>query len=81
MDESGQEVQQAGAQVVWDEVTKQNYAQWEADGGKYQIWLEDRESISEKLSVMSNHQLAGVAAWCLGWENSDIWDIISQYMN
>ena len=81
MDESVQEVQQAGAQVVWDEVTKQNYAQWEADGGKYQIWLEDRESISEKLSVMSNHQLAGVAAWCLGWENSDIWDIISQYMN
>ena len=28
----------------------QNYAAWEADGAKYEIWLEDAKSIEPKLS-------------------------------
>jgi spore germination protein YaaH len=30
---------------------------------------------------MSNYQLAGVAAWRLGQETPQVWDVIEQYMN
>lgn len=30
-----------GVDVKWDENTKQNYAEWERSGYKYQIWIED----------------------------------------
>ena len=74
-------VKDAGATPVWDEETQQNYAEWESDGAVYKIWLEDQESIQKKLDVMSGYDLAGVAAWKLGLETSDIWDTILKYVN
>ena len=61
--------------------TKQNYAQWEGDGGVYKIWLEDTQSLEEKLKVIKENQLAGVAEWSLGMEGSGVWDLILQYVN
>lgn len=81
MDEAAQLVEDAGAEIRWDETTKQNYAQWEADGGTYRIWLEDARSLEEKLKVIKTNKLAGVAEWCLGMENSSVWDLILQYVN
>lgn len=64
-----------------DDKTKQNYAQWEGDGGVYKIWLEDTQSLEEKLKVIKENQLAGVAEWSLGMEGSGVWDLILQYVN
>lgn len=81
MDEAQQVVQDAGAQTEWDDTTKQNYAQWETEDGTYKIWLEDIKSLEEKLKLIKSDNLAGVAEWKLGWENSDVWDMILQYVN
>ena len=81
MDEANQTLQSAGVQAEWDDKTKQNYAQWDTDGGTYKIWLEDNQSIEEKLKLIKSNNLAGVAEWRLGWENSGIWDLILQYVN
>lgn len=81
MDEAQQEIQNAGAQTEWDDTTKQNYAQWETEEGTYKIWLEDEKSLEEKLKLIKSDKLAGVAEWKLGWENSDVWDLILQYVN
>ena len=81
MDEAREAVANAGAQAQWDENTSQNYAEWEADGGTYKIWLEDNQSLEEKLKVISANDLAGVAEWRLGWENASVWDLILQYIN
>ena len=67
--------------AVWDEETAQNFAQFEADGATYQIWLEDMQSISAKLNLMSGYNLAGVAAWKLGLEKAEIWDAIEAYLS
>lgn len=72
---------QYGVTATWDETTCQNYASFEADGATYQIWLEDTDSISAKLNVMSMYPLAGVAHWKLGLEKAEIWDVIAQYLN
>lgn len=74
-------VENAGVSASWDEETQQNYAEWQSDGAVYKIWLEDQQSIQKKLDVMSGYDLAGVAAWKLGLETSDIWDIILKYVN
>lgn len=81
MEEAEDTVKSAGAETVWDEKTRQNYAEWETDGGTYKIWLEDSKSIEEKLKLIKENNLAGVAEWRLGWEKSGIWDLILQYVN
>ena len=71
----------AGAEAQWDKETMQNYAEWDADGGTYKIWLEDEQSLEEKLKVIKSNNLAGVAEWSLGMEDSGVWDLILQYVN
>lgn len=81
MDNAQAIVKQAGVDTTWDKKTGQNYATWEADGSKYEIWLEDSKSIEAKLKLMKKYKLAGTAEWSLGQESSDIWNLIQKYVN
>lgn len=74
-------IETAGAQIVVDEVTGQNYAEWEADGATYKVWLEDEAALEEKLKLMKEYKLAGVAGWRLGFESSSAWELILKYVN
>ena len=74
-------VEEAGAELTWDEETQQNYAEWTVDSTTYKIWMEDEKSIEAKLQLMKENELAGTAAWALGQEDSSIWDLILQYVN
>lgn len=81
MKEAEQKIAAAGAQIVVDEATGHNYAQWEADGATYKIWLEDEAALEAKLKLMKEYDLAGTAAWRLGFEKSDTWELILKYVN
>ena len=74
-------VEDAGAELVWDDAAKQYYAQWEYEDSIYKIWLEEEDSLTEKLKVMKDKNIAGVASRRLGLEKSGIWDLILQYVN
>ncbi|MGN0392713.1 MAG: glycosyl hydrolase family 18 protein [Bariatricus sp.] len=75
-------VSEAGVTAVWDDTVKQNYAEWTgADGATYKIWLEDAQSLEAKLELMKANKLAGTAAWKIGFETSDIWELILKYVN
>ena len=47
----------------------------------YEIWLEDEQSVEAKLKLMKENKLAGTAAWALGQESPDIWELILKYVN
>ena len=82
MNAAANKVSDAGAEVVWDDKAKQNYAEWTgSDGAVYKIWLEDEKSLAEKLQLMKDYKLAGTAAWKLGFEKQDIWELILKYVN
>lgn len=81
MNEATATLQKYNITAEWDDVTKQNYAEWEVEEGTYRIWLEDFDSLEEKLKITKEHNLAGVASWKLGLENSGVWDLILQYVN
>ena len=81
--EGGQQVlENNNVEASWDETTGQNYAQFEGDDGSlYQIWLEDDKSIEEKMNLVKDYGLAGVAGWRLGLETDSVWDIILKYVS
>lgn len=72
-------VSRLGGSYVWDETTCQNYLETDIGGTKYQVWLEDAESIQVKLNVMKANEIGGVAVWRLGYEDPAIWNVISAY--
>ena len=74
-------VAEAGAEITWDEETQQNYATWTVENTTYEIWLEDEQSIEPKLKLMKDNKLAGTAAWALGQESSEVWNLILKYVN
>ena len=69
-----------GLEKYWDTDTSQNYTELQTEDGYYQVWLEDGESIEEKMKLIRNYGLAGVAQWKLGFEQPYIWEIISSYL-
>ena len=70
-----------GQQGTWDEETGQLFAEWESGSSKYQIWVENEDSIMSKLNVMRAKDIAGVAVWRLGYGNAAVWEMISAYVN
>jgi len=69
------------AEAEWDAAAGQNYAEYEKDGTTYKIWLEDIDSLHERMKVIAGANVAGVAAWRLGFETEEVWPIIDDYMN
>lgn len=69
-----------GIEPVWVEQYCQNYIEYQKGETLYQCWLEDIESIRVKLQVMKSQQIAGVASWKLGLEDTAVWDVIAEYM-
>lgn len=74
-------ISNSGATPVWDDSLKQNYIEYESEGSTYKLWIEDASSIEEKLKLMKEYNLAGVAEWKLGLEKPEIWDVILKYTN
>ena len=70
-----------GLTPTWDEVTCQNYAALITDKETREVWLEDEKSMEVKLNIMYKYGVAGIAAWRLGFEKPEIWDIIETYVN
>ena len=81
MEQAERVIANAGAEIVVDEATGQNYAEWETGGETYKIWLEDEDALEAKLKLMKEYDLAGNAAWRLGFEKAGIWDLIIRYVN
>ncbi len=81
MREAQMVIETAGAKIQVDKATGHNYAQWEADGATYKIWLEDISALESKLQLMKEYKLAGTSAWRLGFESSKAWDTILKYVN
>ena len=51
------------------------------EGKTYKVWLEDVSSLEPKLQLIKEFNLAGSAAWRLGQETSDVWELILKYVN
>lgn len=62
----------------WDDELKQYYVEYTEKGKTYKMWIEDEESIKNKVSLVRTYNLAGVAAWAKDREKDTIWSIIKE---
>ena len=81
MDQAQQTIADNNVETYWDKTISQNYGKYDIDNSTYQIWLEDAQSVAEKVKLVSKYDLAGVSAWKLGFENNGIWQVISDNLN
>ncbi len=65
------------ATKTWDAASGQYFATYIKDGATYKIWLEDENSIKLRVELAKKYQLAGVAAWKIGFEKPGIWGTIA----
>ena len=73
-------VNEYGMIIDFDEASGQKYAKAEVNGTVYEMWIEDYASIENKLIAVQERDLAGVAAWRLGYEEQQIWELIGSYI-
>ncbi len=73
--------QENKAEITWDSKTQQPYGEYVTnEDGKtitYKCWFENSDTIKEKVSLVTENNLAGVAAWKKGLETPDVWEIIN----
>ncbi|MEE0424692.1 MAG: glycosyl hydrolase family 18 protein [Blautia sp.] len=77
MDAAAEVLATNNAETYWDNTTSQQYGEYEKDNCAYKIWVENADSIAAKVQLAVKYNLAGVSAWKLGFENSGIWQVIS----
>ena len=77
MDAAAEVLTTNNAETYWDNTTSQQYGEYEKDNCSYKIWVENADSIAAKVQLAVKYNLAGVSAWKLGFENSGIWQVIS----
>jgi len=80
MGEAKRLLNEHNAQTYWDNVACQYVGSYEADGATWKMWLEDAESIAYKTDLARKYNLAGVAAWKLGMEESTVWPVIAEHL-
>ncbi len=63
---------------IWDEELKQNYVEYNREGYKFEMWIEDTKSIKAKLDLFREYKLAGVAFWEKDREIDSIWNVVAE---
>ncbi|HHV10398.1 MAG TPA: glycosyl hydrolase family 18 [Clostridiales bacterium] len=74
-------IENSGVKAKWDDASGCYYIEYTKEDGTYKMWQEEDKSIEEKMKVIYNANVAGVAEWKLGLENPSVWNVILRYLN
>ena len=66
---------------TWDDKLKQDYVEFTQNKATKKMWIEDAKSIKEKVSLIKQYELGGVAEWTKDRESDDIWEVIKDGLN
>lgn len=80
MQDAINELNADGHTAPWNEEAGQYVSSYEKNGVTKKTWFEEDKSVEEKLKVISEYDVAGIAAWKLGLEKSSVWSVISSYV-
>lgn len=69
-----------GVEKKWNDDLKQNYVEYSDGDDKKQIWIEDLDSLKEKISLINENNLAGIGSWQKGMEDEAVWKMINKEM-
>lgn len=58
------------AEILWNETSKTPYYRYKKNDVYHEVWYENSQSVSSKVSLVTKYDLAGLAFWRLGYENN-----------
>ncbi|MDF2721964.1 MAG: glycoside hydrolase [Paenibacillus sp.] len=68
-------IAQKKAVSTWDPLFQQYKVEYyDEEGFHYVFWQEDETTVKARLDIAKKYDLAGVAAWRLGYESTDVWN-------
>ena len=70
-----------GVEKQWDENLKQYYIQYKDGSYTKKMWIEDEKSLTEKISLISKYNLAGVASWEKDMEYDGFWNFLKEQLD
>ena len=62
----------------WDDTLKQYYIEYKSGKNTVKMWIEDGDSIKEKVSLVTKYNLGGTSCWRKDMETSNVWTIIRE---
>jgi hypothetical protein len=66
------------ADLDYDDDNEANRLRYKDDNGdQHEVWFENADSFEAKLRVVTDHRMAGFAAWRLGHEDPETWTVIA----
>lgn len=77
MDQTNNIIGSKGLKPKWNDECGQFYVEFNEGDALYKIWLEEKNSLALKTSLVNKYKLRGIASWRLGFETFDIWDAIN----
>lgn len=62
----------------WDPATQSPYYAWQQGGQWHQVWYDDGESLTAKLRMITDQDLAGIGIWALNYDapHPELWDLL-----
>ena len=70
-----------GVEKQWDDNLKQYYVEYQDGQYTKKIWIEDEKSLTEKINLIKNNNLAGVASWEKGMETDNFWTFLKESLD
>ena len=70
-----------GVEKQWDDNLKQYYVEYQDGQYTKKIWIEDEKSLTEKINLIRNNNLAGVASWENGMETDNFWTFLKESLD
>ena len=62
----------------WDDDLKQYYIEYASGKNTIKMWIEDGNSIKEKVALVAKYKLGGTSGWRKDMETSNVWSIIKE---
>lgn len=66
---------------TWNDTLKQYYVEYQDGQYTKKMWIEDEKSLKEKISLINDKNLAGVASWQKGYEYDNFWTFLKENLD
>ncbi|MGG4033971.1 glycosyl hydrolase family 18 protein [Paenibacillus cisolokensis] len=66
-------IAERGAKGTLDRESGQMKYTYQKDGSTYVFWAETEQTVKQRIELAKTYDLAGIAAWRLGYESADLW--------
>lgn len=74
-------LKEKNVQPSLDSTTGQNFGTYTEGNKTFKVWIEDEYSMRQRISLVKEYGLAGVASWRKGFEEPAIWDVIKDELS